>query len=131
MIVLDTDHLSVLEWEAGATARRLLARLAQITPDEAVTTIINFEEQMRGWLAYLARARTLGLSQDTGTEGRGLDGTVRILHVSCGELSPRTTAERGGTVIADAEDGAKSYQGRNVPYTHRNRERLQGSVRPR
>lgn len=59
MIVLDTDHLSVLEWEAGATARRLLARLAQITPDEAVTTIINFEEQMRGWLAYLARARTL------------------------------------------------------------------------
>lgn len=59
MVVLDTDHLSVLEWEDSATARRLLTRLSQISPDEAATTIINFEEQMRGWLAYLARARTL------------------------------------------------------------------------
>ncbi len=61
MVVLDTDHLSVLEWESGATARRLLARLAQLNPNEAATTIINFEEQMRGWLTYLARARTVNL----------------------------------------------------------------------
>ena len=59
MIVLDTDHLSILEWETGEDAQRLLSRLAQLASDEAVTTIINFEEQMRGWLAYLARARTL------------------------------------------------------------------------
>ncbi|MBI3757119.1 MAG: type II toxin-antitoxin system VapC family toxin [Deltaproteobacteria bacterium] len=59
MLVLDTDHLSVLEWEASATTQRLLERLSGIAPDEAATTIINFEEQMRGWLAYLSRARTL------------------------------------------------------------------------
>lgn len=59
MVVLDTDHLSILEWESGTTAQRLLARLSQVAPDEAATTIINFEEQMRGWLAYLARTRTL------------------------------------------------------------------------
>ena len=59
MVVLDTDHLSILEWETGAPARQLLTRLSQLTPDEAATTIINFEEQMRGWLAYLARVRTL------------------------------------------------------------------------
>jgi len=59
MIVLDTDHLSILEWEAGDDAQRLLRRLAQLASDGAATTIINFEEQMRGWLAYLARARTL------------------------------------------------------------------------
>lgn len=59
MLVLDTDHLSVLEWEASSNTQRLLERLSLIAPDEAVTTIINFEEQMRGWLAYLSRARTL------------------------------------------------------------------------
>lgn len=59
MVVLDTDHLSVLEWETDAPSGKLFARLSQLAPDEAATTIINFEEQMRGWLAYLARVRTL------------------------------------------------------------------------
>jgi tRNA(fMet)-specific endonuclease VapC len=59
MVVLDTDHLSVLEWEGGALTQRLLGHLSQLAGDEAATTIVNFEEQMRGWLAYLARARTL------------------------------------------------------------------------
>jgi tRNA(fMet)-specific endonuclease VapC len=59
MVVLDTDHLSVLEWEGGAPAQRLLGHLSQFAQDEAATTIVNFEEQTRGWLAYLARARTL------------------------------------------------------------------------
>jgi tRNA(fMet)-specific endonuclease VapC len=59
MLVLDTDHLSVLEWEASTTTQRLLERLSRIAPDGAATTIINFEEQMRGWLTYLSRARTL------------------------------------------------------------------------
>ncbi|MBI3801910.1 MAG: type II toxin-antitoxin system VapC family toxin [Deltaproteobacteria bacterium] len=59
MLVLDTDHLSALEWEASTTTQRLLERLSLLASDEAATTIINFEEQMRGWLAYLSRARTL------------------------------------------------------------------------
>ena len=60
MFVLDTDHLSVLEWADNSATRRLLQRLSRISPEEATTTIITFEEQMRGWLAYLSRARTLG-----------------------------------------------------------------------
>ena len=59
MVVLDTDHLSLLEWGSGAEGQRLLARLRTLAPEEVVTTIITFEEQMRGWMAYLARARTL------------------------------------------------------------------------
>ncbi|MBM4259632.1 MAG: type II toxin-antitoxin system VapC family toxin [Deltaproteobacteria bacterium] len=59
MLVLDTDHLSVLEWEASSTTQRLLARLSRIAPDQAATTIINFEEQLRGWLAYVARMRSV------------------------------------------------------------------------
>jgi tRNA(fMet)-specific endonuclease VapC len=57
MYVLDTDHLSVLEW-GGKEAEQLTQRLAEIDPSEVATTIISFEEQSRGWMAYLATART-------------------------------------------------------------------------
>ncbi len=59
MVVLDTDHLSLLEWRAGTDARRLRTRLRDVDPASVVSTIISFEEQMRGWLAQLARARTM------------------------------------------------------------------------
>jgi hypothetical protein len=45
MFVLDTDHLSVLEWADNSATRRLLQRLSRISPEEATTTIITFEEQ--------------------------------------------------------------------------------------
>jgi tRNA(fMet)-specific endonuclease VapC len=59
MVVLDTDHVSLLQIGVGATARRLLERLIAIPPDEASTTIITYEEQTRGWMSYLSMARTI------------------------------------------------------------------------
>ena len=59
MIVLDTDHLSVLERSDQPGAGVLRARLADLPPAEVVTTIISYEEQMRGWMAYLARTRSV------------------------------------------------------------------------
>jgi tRNA(fMet)-specific endonuclease VapC len=58
MYVLDSDHLSILEWE-GPKREWLKARLAQVDPAEVATTIVSFEEQTRGWMAHLARSRTL------------------------------------------------------------------------
>jgi tRNA(fMet)-specific endonuclease VapC len=58
MLVLDTDHLSILE-RGGTESLRLRERLVSQSPEEVATTIINFEEQMRGWLAYVAKARSL------------------------------------------------------------------------
>jgi tRNA(fMet)-specific endonuclease VapC len=55
--VLDTDHLSVLQWEQEPACQRLLARLDQVPPDDIATTIVSFHEQVQGWLAYLQRAR--------------------------------------------------------------------------
>jgi tRNA(fMet)-specific endonuclease VapC len=55
MIVLDTDHLSILDRdtiEAFNIGRRLAARSA----NEVFATIITYEEQMRGWLAYASKA---------------------------------------------------------------------------
>jgi tRNA(fMet)-specific endonuclease VapC len=57
MYILDTDHLSVLE-RKGANAQPLLQRMREIDPAQISTTIISYEEQMRGWLSYIAKAQT-------------------------------------------------------------------------
>lgn len=58
MLVLDSDHMSLLEW-GGEGSAVLRERLADVGPDEVVTTIISYEEQMRGWMAYLARTKSI------------------------------------------------------------------------
>lgn len=58
MYILDTDHLSVLD-RGGVNAQRLLQRLANIDPTQVATTIISYEEQMRGWLSYTAKAQSI------------------------------------------------------------------------
>ncbi|HMV47504.1 MAG TPA: type II toxin-antitoxin system VapC family toxin [Blastocatellia bacterium] len=58
MYILDTDHISQLEsLSTSPEAQRLRFRLAGLKPEEWITTIITFEEQVRGWMAYLAKAR--------------------------------------------------------------------------
>ncbi len=59
MFVLDTDRLTLLEWGSGAIGQHLHERIRALPEGEVVTTIITFEEQTRGWLAFQARARTL------------------------------------------------------------------------
>jgi tRNA(fMet)-specific endonuclease VapC len=44
---------------SGAVGQRLHERIIAYPRDEVATTIISFEEQTRGWLAFRARARTL------------------------------------------------------------------------
>src|SRR3990172_12486171 len=58
MLVLDTDHMSLLEWGSDSAAL-LRERLADRDEREVATTIINYEEQIRGWMAYIAGARSL------------------------------------------------------------------------
>ena len=59
MLVIDTDHVSLLEWGSGAVGQSLHERIRALPEDEVATTIISFEEQTRGWLGFQARARTL------------------------------------------------------------------------
>jgi tRNA(fMet)-specific endonuclease VapC len=59
MIILDTDVLSLLQSEDAVEAIRVRARIAQVpTAENVSTTIITYHEQSRGWLVYLAKART-------------------------------------------------------------------------
>lgn len=57
MVVLDTDVLSILQRKQGEAYARLAVRIATCG-DEVYVTIVSFEEQMRGWLASAAKART-------------------------------------------------------------------------
>ena len=58
MIVLDTDHLTYLQREGSAIGVRIRDRVSG-GPDLLVaTTIINFEEQIRGRLAVIAKSQT-------------------------------------------------------------------------
>ena len=59
MIVLDTDCISLLERKSGAEFYRLSARLAEFSAGDIATTIITFEEQMRGWMAFIAKANSI------------------------------------------------------------------------
>lgn len=56
-VLLDTDHLSVLEWEEQPACDLLRERLHRFPPDDIATSIVSFHEQVQGWLAYLNRAR--------------------------------------------------------------------------
>jgi len=59
MLVLDTDHVSLLEQLDSPEGRRLRERLAPVPEAEKATSIISFEEQTRGWMAVLAQARDM------------------------------------------------------------------------
>jgi tRNA(fMet)-specific endonuclease VapC len=64
MVVLDTDHLSLLERRESEASRNLQARLDLLDAGSWATTIVTYEEQTRGWLAYMGRAKTMAQEID-------------------------------------------------------------------
>lgn len=57
MIVLDTDYLTLLGRKGSAAATLIYRELSQRN-EPLTTTIVNFEEQMRGWTGFIAKAKT-------------------------------------------------------------------------
>ncbi len=57
MIILDTDCLSLLDREKLLESSKLRQKLDDFAHDEIYTTIISFEEQMRGWLALISKSQ--------------------------------------------------------------------------
>jgi tRNA(fMet)-specific endonuclease VapC len=79
MVVLDTEPMSLLEWSGAQGSAKLQARLATLQPVEVVTTIISYEEQVRGWMAYIARLRSVTQQVDAYRRlQRQLDNYCRI-----------------------------------------------------
>jgi tRNA(fMet)-specific endonuclease VapC len=54
VILLDTDHINVLQAQ-GSGAAALVGNMAISSDQDFATTAITVEEQMRGWLALIHR----------------------------------------------------------------------------
>jgi tRNA(fMet)-specific endonuclease VapC len=57
--LLDTDHLSILQRQAGKNYSNLSTRMAHYPPSDFAVSIVTFHEQMLGCHAYINRDRTL------------------------------------------------------------------------
>lgn len=55
MIILDTDHLTVLKYSRDGRFLKLAQRMADSVDQDFATTAITLEEQLRGWLAEINR----------------------------------------------------------------------------
>jgi len=55
MIILDTDHISALQYRETPKAFALQTQLETFSPDNIATTAITIEEQTRGWLGLIRR----------------------------------------------------------------------------
>ncbi len=58
MFILDTDHLSIADQDT-VEGFNLGRRLALVQSADIFVSVITYEEQMRGWLTYIARANTV------------------------------------------------------------------------
>ena len=59
MIILDTDVASVFQCGQGVDYNRLCARMVLEKVDEVFVSIATIEEQLRGWLAFVGKAKTV------------------------------------------------------------------------
>ncbi len=50
--------MSLLDRENILESSALRSNLERFSPEEVFTTIITFEENMRGWLAFIAKSKT-------------------------------------------------------------------------
>jgi len=56
--ILDTDHLSILQRRTDPEFKKLSSRLSKFSPDLIFITIISFQKQFQGWMAYIKNAKT-------------------------------------------------------------------------
>lgn len=75
MILLDTDHVSVLNRPGTAPAEDLMARVEAATGERVTITIISVVEQFRGWAAAINRAK------DIAEEIRGYAGLSQFVEL--------------------------------------------------
>lgn len=59
MILFDSDHLTNLRYPENKGYAALRTRMQDSTDQMFATTIINVEEQLRGWLAHIHRQRDI------------------------------------------------------------------------
>ncbi len=77
--VLDTDHLSILQRKSEPAFSKLTQRLAAHSPDLIFVTIVSFQEQFQGWLAFINRSKSM---HQVVTAYAKLESLIRLFSVS-------------------------------------------------
>ena len=72
MIVLDTDHLTLLKYPENDRYPRLVSRMNLSDDQDFGISIVTVEEQFRGWMAAIARERKVRQQVHGYLELRGL-----------------------------------------------------------
>jgi tRNA(fMet)-specific endonuclease VapC len=75
VILLDTDHLSVLNRPGTSGAESLMARIEAASDERVTITIISVVEQFRGWASEINRAK------DIAQEVRSYSGLSRFVEI--------------------------------------------------
>jgi tRNA(fMet)-specific endonuclease VapC len=57
ILILDSDHLTILQRETEPIYSRPIFRLQSFNDENVCTTIVNYEEQARGWLSFIANSK--------------------------------------------------------------------------
>ena len=57
LYLMDSDHISLIS-RGGELSERITVRLAALEPDRVAVSLISYEEQMRGWMAEIARMQS-------------------------------------------------------------------------
>jgi tRNA(fMet)-specific endonuclease VapC len=57
MIIYDTDIFSLMQRGDGLHYPKLIEKVCRYSPEDIKITIISFEEQAKGWLGQLAKAK--------------------------------------------------------------------------
>lgn len=83
VLVLDTDVLTIIQARQGHLYDRVIARIYDYGEEVAVT-IISVEEQLRGWLAFIAKKK------EPADQVVAYDHLLRLLH----DFTDRTLATR-------------------------------------
>jgi hypothetical protein len=111
MLILDTDHLTVIQRQSEPDYTILRDRLRR-TPEIVCTTIVNIEEQLRGWLSSAVPGRWSRISWLIGSSmpcllfsgiSRWSILTLRRLHVSfnCGVLESALAPWTSKSLLSD------------------------------
>jgi tRNA(fMet)-specific endonuclease VapC len=59
LILVDTDHATLLKYPDSERGRRFIERLSAVPESEIIgVAIVTVEERMRGWLAVIAKEKT-------------------------------------------------------------------------
>jgi tRNA(fMet)-specific endonuclease VapC len=58
LYILDTDHLSLIQ-RNGNEGKRILERIAVILDIDIAVSVVTYEEQVRGRLSVISKAKTL------------------------------------------------------------------------